>query len=99
MFNSKQDKTQFVNLNNTSIPSSPTQTESSKKRMFARKPAYGVCNLPSEKKKILFQDFTNTTNISKNSVEPLRKSKVFEDITLQGKDSSQAIKELDNKVS
>ena len=57
MLYTNKEKVSKMNLDSSSIPSSPSQTEATtKKKMFARKPANIVACLPSDKKKSVLED-------------------------------------------
>lgn len=73
MFYSTKDKDQKSTNNYCSVPSSPSVTEATtKKKMFARKPAYGVGNLVPEKKKTPLEESIDVLTLVRPAAESFR---------------------------
>jgi hypothetical protein len=73
MFYSTKDKVEKVTNNYCSVPSSPSMTEATtKKKMFARKPANAIGNLVPDKKKSLLDESIDALTLVRPSADSFK---------------------------
>jgi hypothetical protein len=73
MFYSTKEKLEKVCSSYSSVPSSPSMTDATtKKKMFARKPANAIGNLVPEKKKTTFEESLDALTLVRTPPDSLR---------------------------